>query len=223
MSEIPSLFEVGFLQRLPLGTPYPEIVAHVGRILAHMPASTELIIDETGVGRPVADLFAYSGISPIRVQITAGTAETRDGMRYFVPKLVLISRLQALLHQGLLKIQRSLPEAEVLVRELQDFRVQYTATGNLTFNAREGKHDDLVLALAVACWRAYGDSMPFAGLYEYYRMQATGSPIAPPSYYLGLDLGQSRDPTALAIVKKIEAPTRADPMQDVPAAEIAGP
>jgi hypothetical protein len=33
--------------------------------------------------------------------------------------------------------------------------------------------------------------------------------------------GQSRDPTALAIVKKIEAPTRADPMQDVPAAEMA--
>jgi hypothetical protein len=41
-------------------------------------------------------------------------------------------------------------------------------------------------------------------------MQATDSPISPPSYYLGLDLGQSGDPTALAIVNKIEAPTQAD-------------
>jgi hypothetical protein len=198
------------LQRLPIGTTYPAIVAHVGRIMSQLPAGTELIIDETGVGRPVADLFVYSGISPVRVQITAGTAETREGVRYFVPKLVLVSRLQALLHQGLLKIKKSLPEAEVLVRELQDFRVQYTATGNLTFNAREGRHDDLVLAVAVACWRAYGDAMPFAGLFEYYRSRATGMRSALPSYFVGLDLGQSRDPTAIAIVKKIERPTRLD-------------
>jgi hypothetical protein len=48
------------------------------------------------------------------------------------------------------------PEAETLVRELQDFRMEFTAAGHLTFNARSGKHDDLVLALAIAVWRAYG-------------------------------------------------------------------
>jgi hypothetical protein len=29
-----------------------------------------------------------------------------------------------------------------------------TDSGRLTFGAREGRHDDLVLALAVAVWRA---------------------------------------------------------------------
>jgi len=70
-----------------------------------------------------------------------------------VPKLTLVSRLQALLHQGRLKIHRELDEAETLARELKDFRVEYTAAGHLTFNARSGKHDDLVLALAIAVWR----------------------------------------------------------------------
>ena len=53
-------------------------------------------------------------------------------------------------HEGRLKIPRELAEAETLVRELQDFRVEFTAAGHLTFNARCGKHDDLVLALAIA-------------------------------------------------------------------------
>jgi hypothetical protein len=210
VTTISTLFEVGHIARLPLGTPYPAIVAHVGGLLARLPADTELIIDETGVGRPVGDMFVYSGISPVRVQITAGTAETRDGMNCGVPKLILISRVQALLHQGQLKIKRSLPEAEVLVRELQDFRVEYTATGNLTFNARSGRHDDLVLALAIACWRAHGGGTSYLGLMDFLRRQHHRSLFAPPRYFIGLDLGQSRDPTAIAIVKKVQSPSAAD-------------
>jgi hypothetical protein len=68
MSTIPTVFEVGHIARLPLGTAYPVIVAHVGTLLSRLPADTELIIDETGVGRPVGDMFVYSGISPVRVQ-----------------------------------------------------------------------------------------------------------------------------------------------------------
>jgi len=129
-----SIFQVGHLERVPLGTPYPGIVAHVGRLLGKFPAPTEVVIDVTGVGKPVFEMFTYSGISPLGVLITAGTAETRDGVICGVPKLTLVSRLQALLHQGRLKIHRELAEAETLVRELQDFRVEYTAAGHLTFN-----------------------------------------------------------------------------------------
>src|SRR6185437_8939809 len=68
-------------ERVPLGTPYPGIVAHVGRLLDKLPAGTELVIDLTGVGRPVFDMFVYSGISPLGVLITAGASETRDGPR----------------------------------------------------------------------------------------------------------------------------------------------
>jgi hypothetical protein len=167
-----SQFQVGHLERLPLGTIYPAIVSHVGRLLGKLPAGTELVIDYTGVGRPIYDMFIYSGISPVGVMITAGTAETQEGQIFGVPKLILVSRLQALLHEGRLKIQRELPEADALVRELQDFRVEFTAAGNLTFNARQGRHDDLVLALAIAAWRAHGAVGRGAGMFEYYRREA---------------------------------------------------
>src|SRR5271165_6971122 len=151
-----SIFQCGHLERLPLGTSYPAVVAHVCRLLVKSPAGTELVIDYTGVGRPVFDMFLSAGLSPVGVLITAGTAETQEGMIHSVPKIVLVSRLQALLHEARLKIHKDLPEAEVLIREMQDFRVEFTAAGGLTFNARSGRHDDLVLALAIAAWRAYG-------------------------------------------------------------------
>ena len=54
-------------------------------------------------------------MSPIGVTITASDAVTHEGMIYQVPKLVLISRVQALLHDGRLKIQKGLPDALVAV------------------------------------------------------------------------------------------------------------
>ena len=196
------IYQVGHLERVPLGTPYPGIVAHVGRLLGKLP-DPELVIDYTGVGRPVFDLFTYAGISPVGVLITGGAVETRDGVICSVPKLTLVSRLQALLHEGRLKIQKELSEAETLVRELQDFRVEFTAAGHLTFNARAGKHDDLVLALAIAIWRAYGGGMACWGVFEATRQAALGALAGEPRYFVGVDLGQSRDPTAIAVVRRV--------------------
>ena len=195
----------GHLERVPLGTSYPGIVAHVGQLLRKLPGDPELVIDFTGVGRPIFDMFVYSGIYPIGVVITAGNAETRDGMVCSVPKLTLVSRLQALLHQGRLKILRELDEAETLVRELQDFRVDFTAAGHLTFNARSGKHDDLVLALAIAVWRAYGGGMGSWEGFQTLRRVMDGT-AGEPCYYVGVDLGQSRDPTAIAVVRQVPEP-----------------
>ena len=67
---------------------------------------------------------------------------------------MLVSTVQALLHDGRLQIQKDLPEAPVLKMELEDFRASVTDSGRWTFGARSGAHDDLVLALALALWRA---------------------------------------------------------------------
>ena len=87
-----------------------------------------------------------------------------------------------------------------MVRELQDFRVEYSAAGHLTFNARSGKHDDLVLTLAIAVWRAHGGGMESSGFFELTRSQSMSPMARLPRYYVGVDLGQSRDPTATAVV-----------------------
>jgi hypothetical protein len=163
------IFQVGHLERLPLNTPYPGVIAHVGRLLARLKGPAELVIDYTGVGRPVFDMFVAHGMSPIGVSITAGDATTHEGFVYKVPKLVLVSRVQALLHSGQLKINKDLAEAPALVEELQSFRAQVTDAGYWRFGARSGKHDDLLLALAICLWRSFGDGMESAGLFEYYR------------------------------------------------------
>jgi hypothetical protein len=40
----------------------------------------------------------------------------------------------------------------ILIRELQNYQVKVTPAANEVFNAREGEHDDLLLALALAAW-----------------------------------------------------------------------
>ena len=75
------VFQVGHLQRLPLGTTYPAIVSHVIERLSYpkLRGKTDLVIDFTGVGRPVFDLFRVQGISPVGIAINGGSAITRDG------------------------------------------------------------------------------------------------------------------------------------------------
>jgi hypothetical protein len=148
------IYQVGHLERLALGTSYPAIVEHVKFVLGKLPRGTELVIDYTGVGRPVFEMFEVAGVDPIGVLITGGNAESSSGRVYSVPKINLVSWVQALLHSERLKIQSSLPEARALVRELQEFRIDFSASGHMTFNARSGSHDDLLLSLAIACWRA---------------------------------------------------------------------
>ena len=200
------IFQVGHLERLPLGTLYPAIVDHVGCLLTKLPGHPELVIDFTGVGRPVFDMFVHSGIHPTGVVITGGMSDAQNGLICSVSKLNLVSRLQALLHEARLKIQRELDEADTLVRELQDFRMEFTPAGHMTFNARSGKHDDLVLALAIAVWRAQGGCIASCGMFELTRQLAMGSMANEPRDYVGVDLGQSRDPTAIAVVRRVEPP-----------------
>lgn len=148
-------YEVLHLERLRLGMPYPQQVDAIEDMLCRAPLnrmSPGLLVDYTGVGRPVFDMFAERrALQRARgVVITGGRETSRNRAGWSVPKAELVSKLQALLHSGQLKIAASLPDAAVLARELQDFRVRFTEAGNATFNAREGAHDDLVLALALA-------------------------------------------------------------------------
>lgn len=53
---------------------------------------------------------------------SCSTAQTDFG--FVVPKVKLVSRLQTLSHSGDLRIPTVLPDAKVLTRELQEFRVK---------------------------------------------------------------------------------------------------
>jgi hypothetical protein len=152
------LHRVIHLERLPLQLPYPGQAARVATVMGHARLEkAALLVDQTGVGAAVVEIFRQLGLRPIGVVITGGTVAdaVRSGVdRWNVPKLALISAMQAKLHGGRLKFPSALPEARVLATELSEFRMRFSEAGNLNFGARSGRHDDLVLALGLALWWA---------------------------------------------------------------------
>jgi hypothetical protein len=165
--------DVRHLARLPLGMSYPAVVEAVGALLARPPLADhecELVIDETGVGRAVADLFDVYGLNPTRVTITAGAEQSQSGNGWHVAKQILISTLDARLHTGELKFAADLLEALALRDELLDFRRKVSVAGRFSFEARVGKHDDLVLAVALALWAIVGRPEAPTATFEHYRV-----------------------------------------------------
>ena len=61
-----------------------------------------------------------------------------------------------MLQTGRLKIAGGLLEAKTLIQELLAFQVKINTNAHDTYGAcwREGTHDDLVLAVAMAAWKA---------------------------------------------------------------------
>jgi hypothetical protein len=152
-------YAVRHFVRMPLGTSYTAICDHLVSLFAKPPLTdTILAVDETGVGRPVVDLLDTSRIkADVRpITITGGHEVHRgDSQGWKVPKKCLVSTMQVLLQGRRLTIAKSLPFTPILVEELLNFQVKVTESANETFGTwREGRHDDLVLAIACAAWAA---------------------------------------------------------------------
>ena len=156
-----------YLRRWPLRTPYPTIVGDVAALVRRPPLERAdvLVIDQTGVGRPVVDMFVQAKlpIHLVPITITAGhhAARQEDG-GWHVPKRDLVSTVAVLLQSARVRIAPDLAEAETLRAELENFRTKITAAGNETSGAgeewREGRNDDLLLTTALAC--SYGEHGP---------------------------------------------------------------
>jgi hypothetical protein len=148
---------VPHIQRWRLGTDYPTIVRDVAALLDTPPlggSALQLVVDYTGCGRPVVDQLRQAGMDWLcAVNIHAGYSTTFDGRDASVPKRDLIAAVTVLLESRRLQIAKSLAEASTLERELQTFRRRITPAGHEQMSSwREAQHDDLVLALSLACW-----------------------------------------------------------------------
>lgn len=181
------LYDVRHIERI-RGARYPAIVAHTAALVAALrqPVGTmertvttgrfayigresvpivpdvHLIVDYTGVGRPVADMLIAANLdcTVTLVTITGADSVTKgEAGELRVPKRDLASTVQVLLQDERLRIGAQLPHATTLTEELLNFRVKISLAGHDSYGAgadwRPGNHDDLVLSLALACW--YGE------------------------------------------------------------------
>jgi hypothetical protein len=160
-------YHVRHLERPALGTSYVDVVERIIALLKSL-GDEELVlaVDTTGVGRPVADMLKARReewleadrrvhLQTAWITITGGDSVTKaEGGGLRVPKRDLASAPLVLMQNRQLKIAQQMPLAETLRQELLNFRVKINiATGHDSYEAwREGDHDDLVLAVAIATW-----------------------------------------------------------------------
>jgi len=120
-------------------------------------APVAVVIDGTGVGRPVLDLIAEAGIEAVAITIHGGDQVIRVHEREFrVPKRDLVGAVQSAMQARRLRAAETLPDWLVLKGELSNFKATISLGGHDSYGAgddwREGNHDDLVLALALGIW-----------------------------------------------------------------------
>ncbi|HET8908810.1 MAG TPA: hypothetical protein VFN11_17780 [Ktedonobacterales bacterium] len=169
-------YVVRTLERIKLGTGYPEVCARVVEVLVKLRqlelsrrvtsgideggrlTLRSLYVDVTGVGRPVYDILQTAILSQRHAQdcrvypITFTHGDRYDRKTGSMGKAYLVSRLQVLLQTKRLHLPASHPDVPVLVRELQDYEIRVDSNANDTYGAfRVGTHDDLATALGLAC------------------------------------------------------------------------
>jgi hypothetical protein len=117
-------YRVRFLERIALGTPYPEVVERARRVVRARPlmGRCTLVMDATGVGAPVLDLLRRAqlgcGIEP--VVLTGGATESRADGYWFVPKQDLVIGLRVMLEKRELGLPAKFGPSCVLVKELAE-------------------------------------------------------------------------------------------------------
>lgn len=153
-------FIVRYLERLPLGTPYPRVAQRVAEIEGQVRSKTGetpiVYLDATGVGQPVVDTLRErlpgGWVVPVYFTYEDRRVETRegDGVRVSLGKAHMVSRLQTLLQNHRLHLPHT-REAEALTEELLDYEIRVDERANDRYGAfRVGTHDDLVTALGLA-------------------------------------------------------------------------
>lgn len=171
-------YQVRHLERFPLTTPYPQQVQRIKALadatgkfrdpVTRKPAPVKIVVDQTGVGRPVVDMLKAAGLRGLTaVTIHGGDQTIRDGNQYRVPKRELVSVLQVLLQTRRLEVAAALSLAQTLQREMLAFKVEISKSGHDTYGNdwRENPHDDLVLSVALAVWS--GQRIPRVGMQRY--------------------------------------------------------
>jgi len=119
----------------------------------------ELILDATGVGIAIKDMFQKKGIPVKAISITVGNGWELVGSTWHLGKARLIGTFLGVLDAGRLQVNPGLPIWPQLERELISYRAEISAQGHAKFEAAPGEHDDLLFALALAIFwaeRTYG-------------------------------------------------------------------
>ena len=149
-------------EQFPLGMNSFDVVERLKQRLTHPRVAGNIVtaFDTTGAGSTDVALarsgIRGEGVECVEIVITSGhKAAKKDNLTYTVPKQDLSNITAVFLETNRLRIAGGMAEKDTLLNELDNFgRSISEATGYESTGARAGRHDDLVLAVALALWFA---------------------------------------------------------------------
>jgi hypothetical protein len=148
-----AVWRITSLGHPPLGMPYPAVVERVVALVARLPRPVYLMVDATGVGRPVVDMLRAAGAAPTPVSIThKGRTVRHETGAWSVPKAVLMERMAMAMDQGRLRIVCDETMGRIFAGEARNFVRTVNKLGHGRYAGRRRSHDDLILAVALAIW-----------------------------------------------------------------------
>src|SRR5215207_9087965 len=173
-----ALYDLVYLKRPKLGTPYDVIAKRVADLICELEpqgafgelGQVTLSVDGTGVGRGVVDMlrteFQRRGstsksvprVDFRAVSVTGSNTSLKRPARahgyWSVPKKDLVFPAVAAFQQGKIRIAKGIKDREALTHELKNYsRTTNIATGNMAFEPwRESDHDDLLFAVSLSLW-----------------------------------------------------------------------
>jgi hypothetical protein len=144
------------IERFPLNIPYDVMIGRLNRIARDLaePRHVTVLVDATGCGQPFVDILKqhHLGVLVTPIGITStGTGSYSNGIERVSKKAPLAAANYVMMSQSLVAEPGMAGLAE-LREEMESFRVHTSRSGNDGF--RSGQKDDLVMAFALAAWRA---------------------------------------------------------------------
>lgn len=143
------------------GLPYDQIVEWTSGVLKRPEfmrgQPPEFVLDATGVGVAVNDMFRAKRIRTRAVTITSGNALNRQEATIHLGKARLIGTFLSAFDAGKVHANPNMPIWPALEQEMLSFRAEMSEQGHAKFEAPPGEHDDMLFALALAVW--YGEEI----------------------------------------------------------------
>jgi len=169
-----SEYTVRFIKRLPLNTSYSDVAIYLADMLENdlfASRSVRILLDVTGVGRPVYD--SMRRLITLRRGNTINTAtvgsvwqsgkhilqlkpisftygETYNRSKGTLGKAFLVSRFQSILQEKRFHGPDT-KEMKATLDELMVYEIKVSDEGKAQFGAKTGKHDDLATAACLSC------------------------------------------------------------------------
>lgn len=156
---------------------YQDLAMHIVRLLSDKKVqnNNDLIVDGTGVGVAVVDIFRERGLNPIPIVATAGgsarpiysdignilgNGPALKGMKtvseWHVPKVEMVQAGQVAMEQHLVRIAPNVSHLEDFKEQLMGFKGRFNENTNYTkYDAEDDDvHDDFITCYLMAMWWA---------------------------------------------------------------------